>query len=65
METHRMKDAVGNFVFNRRAAVALGVATLIAGVLRIKNGHNPPQRGGWQEISPDEFLIPDPNTPNE
>ena len=65
METHRKKDAVGNFVFSRRAAAALGVATLIAGVLRIKNGYNPRQRGGWQEISLDEFLVPDPETPNE
>ena len=36
----------------RRALVALGVAGLIAAVLRVRGkGGTPPQRGGWRELS--------------
>lgn len=36
----------------RRALVALGVAAMVAGVLRIRGtGGVPPQDGGWRELS--------------
>jgi hypothetical protein len=36
----------------RRAALAAGVASLIAGVLRLRgSGGVPPQTGGWRELS--------------
>ena len=36
----------------RRALLAAGVATLIAGVLRLRgSGGVPPQTGGWRELS--------------
>jgi len=36
----------------RRAALALGVAAFIAGVLRLRgSGGVPPQGGGWRELS--------------
>jgi hypothetical protein len=36
----------------RRAMVALGVAALVAGVLRLRGtGGVPPQDGGWRELS--------------
>lgn len=36
----------------RRAVLALGIAALIAGVLRLRGtGGTPPQRGGWRELS--------------
>ena len=36
----------------RRALVALGIAGLIAAVLRIRGtGGTPPQSGGWRELS--------------
>lgn len=35
----------------RRALLAVGVAGIIAGVLRVRGrGGVPPQRGGWQEV---------------
>ena len=35
----------------RRALLAVGVAGMIAGVLRLRGrGGVPPQRGGWQEV---------------
>lgn len=35
----------------RRAAAALGVAAIIAGVLRVRGtGGTPPQHGGWREL---------------
>jgi hypothetical protein len=38
--------------FLRRALVALGLASLIAGVLRLRgSGGVPPQGGGWRELS--------------
>lgn len=38
--------------FLRRAIVALGLASLIAGVLRLRGtGGAPPQGGGWRELS--------------
>ena len=37
--------------FLRRAVVALGLAGLIAGVLRLRGtGGSPPQGGGWREL---------------
>ena len=36
----------------RRALVALGIAALIAAVLRVRgSGGTPPQDGGWRELS--------------
>ena len=36
----------------RRALVALGIAGLIAAVLRVRgSGGTPPQDGGWRELS--------------
>jgi hypothetical protein len=36
----------------RRALIALGAASLIAGVLRLRgSGGVPPQTGGWRELS--------------
>ena len=36
----------------RRALVALGIAGLIAAVLRLRgSGGTPPQQGGWRELS--------------
>lgn len=40
----------------RRALVALGIAGLVAAVLRLRgSGGTPPQRGGWRELDPDEL----------
>jgi hypothetical protein len=40
----------------RRALVALGLAGLIAAVLRARGtGGVPPQSGGWRELSGPEF----------
>ena len=40
----------------RRALVALGVASLIAAVLRLRGtGGTPPQGGGWRELSGPEL----------
>jgi len=40
----------------RRALVALGLAGLIAAVLRARGtGGVPPQDGGWRELSGPEF----------
>jgi hypothetical protein len=40
----------------RRALVALGLAGVFAAVLRLRgSGGTPPQRGGWQELPPDEL----------
>ncbi|MBA2497554.1 MAG: hypothetical protein H0V33_10765 [Acidimicrobiia bacterium] len=36
----------------RRAMVALGLAGLVAGVLRLRGvGGTPPQDGGWRELT--------------
>jgi len=36
----------------RRALVALGLAGLVAGVLRLRGtGGTPPQKGGWRELT--------------
>ena len=36
----------------RRALLALGIAGLIAGILRLRgSGGVPPQGGGWRELS--------------
>ncbi len=36
----------------RRAAVALGMAAIVAAVLRLRgSGGIPPQEGGWRELS--------------
>ncbi len=36
----------------RRALVALGLAGIIAAVLRLRgSGGTPPQQGGWRELS--------------
>jgi hypothetical protein len=36
----------------RRALVALGIAALIAAVLRVRgSGGTPPRTGGWRELS--------------
>ena len=40
----------------RRAIAALGIAGVIAGVLRLRGkGGTPPQTGGWQELSGDDL----------
>jgi hypothetical protein len=40
----------------RRALVALGLAGIIAGVLRVRGtGGVPPQSGGWRELSGPEL----------
>lgn len=40
----------------RNAAVALGLAAMIAGVVRLRGtGGVPPQRGGWRELPVDEL----------
>jgi hypothetical protein len=40
----------------RRAVVAIGLAGLIAAVLRARgSGGVPPQDGGWRELSGPEF----------
>ncbi|HSL59372.1 MAG TPA: hypothetical protein VK866_16105 [Acidimicrobiales bacterium] len=40
----------------RRALVSLGVAALIAAVLRLRgSGGVPPQDGGWRELSGPEL----------
>ncbi|HUW04036.1 MAG TPA: hypothetical protein VMW08_16905 [Acidimicrobiales bacterium] len=40
----------------RRALVALGVASFIAAVLRLRGtGGSPPQGGGWRELSGPEL----------
>jgi hypothetical protein len=40
----------------RRAIVALGLAGLIAAVLRVRgSGGTPPQEGGWRELSGPEL----------
>jgi hypothetical protein len=40
----------------RRAIVALSLAGMIAGVLRVRGtGGVPPQGGGWRELRPDEL----------
>jgi hypothetical protein len=45
----------------RRALVALGIAGLVAAVLRVRGtGGTPPQRGGWTELSPDELSVDEP-----
>jgi len=37
--------------FLRRALVAVGLASLIAGILRLRGtGGTPPQGGGWREL---------------
>jgi hypothetical protein len=43
----------------RRAAVALGIAGLVAGVLHA-TGHDTQssEQGGWRELSPDEIDPP-------
>jgi len=36
----------------RRALYALGVASMVAAVLRLRGtGGSPPQQGGWRELS--------------
>ena len=40
----------------RRALVALGMAGIVAAVLRARGtGGTPPQRGGWRELTPDDL----------
>jgi hypothetical protein len=40
----------------RRAAMALGFATLAAAALRLRGtGGTPPQSGGWRELSGSEL----------
>lgn len=40
----------------RRAALALGVTVIIAGIVRLRGtGGVPPQRGGWRELPVDEL----------
>jgi hypothetical protein len=39
----------------RNAAMAVGVAAIIAGVVRLRGtGGVPPRRGGWRELPLDE-----------
>lgn len=43
-------------VLLRRALAALGIAGLIAAVLRLRgSGGTPPQEGGWRELSGPEL----------
>jgi hypothetical protein len=40
----------------RRALVALGVASIVAAILRLRGtGGVPPQQGGWRELTGPEF----------
>jgi hypothetical protein len=40
----------------RRALVALGVATIVAAIVRLRgSGGIPPQQGGWRELRGPEF----------
>jgi hypothetical protein len=40
----------------RRAFVAVGVAAMLAAVLRVRgSGGTPPQAGGWRELSWPDF----------
>jgi hypothetical protein len=40
----------------RRAMVAIGMAALVAGALRLRGaGGTPPQSGGWRELSGSEL----------
>lgn len=40
----------------RRALVAIGIAGLVAAVLRLRgSGGTPPQDGGWRELSGPEL----------
>jgi hypothetical protein len=40
----------------RRALIALGLAGLIAAVLRLRgSGGTPPQQGGWRELSGEDL----------
>jgi hypothetical protein len=40
----------------RRALVALGFATMVAAMLRLRgSGGTPPQSGGWRELSGSEL----------
>ncbi len=40
----------------RRGLLAVGVATLVAGVLRLRGATvEPPKGGGWRELTPSEL----------
>ena len=40
----------------RRALVALGIAGIVAAVLRVRgSGGTPPQQGGWRELTGPEL----------
>jgi hypothetical protein len=40
----------------RRALVALGVASVVAAIVRLRgSGGVPPQQGGWRELTGPEF----------
>jgi hypothetical protein len=40
----------------RRAVTALGLAALVAAALRLRGtAGSPPTRGGWRELSGDDF----------
>jgi hypothetical protein len=40
----------------RRALVALGVASIVAAIVRVRGtGGIPPQEGGWRELTGPEF----------
>jgi hypothetical protein len=40
----------------RRALVALGVASIVAAIVRMRGpGGIPPQEGGWRELTGPEF----------
>jgi hypothetical protein len=40
----------------RRALLALGVASIVAAIVRLRgSGGVPPQQGGWRELSGPEF----------
>ena len=40
----------------RRALVALGVASIVAAIVRLRGtGGVPPQQGGWRELTGPEF----------
>lgn len=53
-----MNEHLGSLVkMLRRGLVALGVASLVAGALRVRgSGGVPPQTGGWRELPPDELV---------
>lgn len=60
MNLNILRDVYKNPTLIRRATVALGVAVLVAGVLRVRgSGNTPPTRTGWTwtELDPSEYRV--------